>query len=120
MNRRESMRNTIFKNTCILCVAPNVCGVVIGPYFVIRYLVKRSFLVLQSSRGEKESWLLHLFLCSCFHEVVSPFSVVSLVDLGSAILAFPGDRSYSHARIQIGDGGSGPPTPEKSHKYRVF
>ena len=94
---------------CVLL--PIFVGVVIGPCFVIRYFVKRSFLVLQSSRGEKESWLLHLFLCSCFREVVSPFYAVSLVDLGSAILAFPGDRSYSYARIQMGDGGGGVRTP---------
>ena len=43
---------------CLFIVAPIVCGFfVLGPYFVVQYLV--SFQVLQSSRWGRERWLLN-------------------------------------------------------------
>ena len=65
----------------LLVVAPIVCRFfVLGPCFDVQYLV--SFVVLQSSRGGRERWLLkNCFNCHATVSVLCVFLTVQCVGL---------------------------------------
>ena len=86
----------------LFIIAPTVCGgFVLGPCFVVRYFV--SFLVLQSSRWERESWLLYFY---CFLDAMwlLLFFASSSWYCGlvcSVIVAFPGHTHLLLENIMV-------------------